>query len=74
MEFSHNDIKHFRQRCPDVAFLAVLKSTKAGNFRGSQAYKHDCDIFVEFKNFLIQYKARGQEAAASVAIEHLFKK
>ena len=73
MEFSPNDIKHFRQRCPDVAFLAVLQSTKAGNFRGSQAYKHDCDIFVEIKNFhVIQDKARGQEAAASVAIEQLF--
>lgn len=53
--------------------LTVVQSTKQGSFRGSQAYKHDCDIFAEIKNFqVIQKKARGQEAAASVSINQLF--
>jgi len=73
MEFTPEDIKQLRRQCPNTAVLVVLQSTKQGSFRGSQSYKHDCDIFVEIKKFqVVQEKARGQEAAASVAIEHLF--
>jgi len=57
----------------NTAVLAVLQSTKQGSFRGSQSYKHDCDIFVEIKNFkVVQEKARGQAAAARIDIEQLF--
>ena len=61
MRLTPNDIKILRQRCPEVAILGIMQSTKDGNYRGSTEYEHGCDIFLKAQNGnIIGFKTRGQ--------------
>ena len=71
MKLSPEDIEAIRKECPEVAILAVMQSTKDGSFKGSQEYKHDCDIFLTIEKFVAyQSKARGA-GAAKLSIQEL---
>jgi len=70
MKFTPNDINMLRQRCPEVAIVAVMQSTKDGKFRGSQEYKHDCDIFLKARNrVLVPEKTRGSASSIEIPLD-----
>jgi|GEM_PF-2974754 len=62
MKLKPEDIEKMRSALPKLAILAVMQSTKDGNFKGGQEYKHDCDIFLTAKDMKIyQDKSRSSE-------------
>lgn len=64
MKISSEDIQTIRTEIPSLAIVAVMQSTKDGNFRGGQEYKHDCNIFVKIEGFMaFQEKSRSAGVA-----------
>ena len=59
MKLTPEDLQKMRIKNPKISFVYVFKSTKDGNFRGSQDFEHDVDISVKIENgFALTEKSR----------------
>jgi len=71
MKLKPEDIEKLREKLPNTGIMAIMQSTKDGNFKGSQEYKHDCNAFLRAKNMRVfQEKSRSSEKA-DLSIEEL---
>lgn len=60
MILTAKDLIELKKKLPNTAIISIMQSTKEGNFKGSQEYFHDCDIFLEVNNQKVfQKKARS---------------
>lgn len=50
--------KEILQRFPDVGFTLVMEVTKAGDFKGDQAWTHLVDQLVTIENYIMDTKGR----------------
>ena len=71
MRITPEGIGKIRQACPELAILSIMQSTKDGNFKGSQEYKHDCDIYLNVENFVVYQSKARSAGAAKMAIDEL---
>lgn len=56
---SANGLEQLREVHPKKSFVAIMQSTKEGNFKGSQEFLHNCDIKIEMERpNAIQTKSR----------------
>ena len=71
MRLGHESINEIRKRVPLLAITAVMQSTKDGNFKGGQEYKHDCNLFVEVNSFIANQTKARSAGAANMLIDEL---
>jgi len=53
-------LEQLKSEYPAICFIAILQSTKGGNFRGSQEYAHNCDVIITIENGIATQKGRFQ--------------
>lgn len=71
MKLGHDDIQKIRERLPNVAIVAVMQSTKEGNFKGGQEYKHDCNLFVYVESFVAYQQKARSAGQAQMSLDEL---
>lgn len=54
----NREFDDFRRKYPHVAFICIMHATKGGDFKGSQAWTHDCDIIIKVEAGLADQKGR----------------
>lgn len=50
MNITYEQIEMLRDKLRDVAFVCILQNTKEGLFKGSNEWRHNCDIFIKCEN------------------------
>lgn len=59
LRMSAEDLESLRAIYPEKSFVAVMQSTKDGNYKGSQEFLHNCDIRVDLERpYAKQTKSR----------------
>jgi len=50
MNISHEQIEMLRDKLRETAFVVILQSKKDGQFKGTNEWRHNCDIFIKCEN------------------------
>lgn len=58
---SVEEFEKIRDKAPNTAFVAIMQSTKDGDFKGTQEWAHNCDIIIEMKR-MTAYQTKSRFA------------
>lgn len=70
LHLSPIQVEAIREEAPNTAFVVILQYTKDGKFKGSNEWRHNCDVFMKAKEMTIyQDKSRFGTPPTDLKIE-----
>ncbi len=68
-------LEELKQGSPNTSFIGILQATKGGNFKGNQAFTHNCDFIMKVEDGIAYQQGRfNTESKIQIFEKPLYKK
>lgn len=74
-QIDHLYLEELKQGSPNTSFIGILQATKGGNFKGDQAFTHNCDFIIKVENGIAYQQGRfNADSEIEIFKKPLYKK